>query len=213
MGPKIRKFAQKRVLFITETSKSEVSYFSKLKEDLKLSENDVAVVRSSGTSPRQVVQSARRVLDRAEKNEYNVIFCVFDRDTHSTYCEALDEIKKLSRSKKCESVKAVTSVPCFEYWYLLHVQNSRKAFGIDGSPCSKVIEILKGFKEFERYDKSDCSKFFRAIKEYRTSAIRNAKSTLEDTELTGETEFHEDPSTRVYMVVEAKEDLAKSIYS
>lgn len=213
MDPKIRKIAHKRILIITEKSKSEVSYFGKLKEELNLSENDVAIVRSTGSSPRQVVLTARWELERAETNEIGVVFCVFDRDTHSTYREALDEVRKLSRSKKCESVKAVTSVPCFEYWYLLHVQNSRMAFGMDGSPCSKVIKILKGHQEFERYDKSDCSKFFKSIKKQRISAIRNAKSNLKDAQLTGEAKFYEDPSTRVYMVVEAMEELANRIYS
>ena len=209
----LRKKAKKRFLIITEKSKSEASYFQKLKEELKLSENEVTVVRSSGSSPRNVALTAARLIERAEKEEYQVVYCVFDRDTHTTYDKAIEMISKITQTKerKCESVEAITSVACFEYWYLLHVKNTRQAFGQHDSPCGEVIDILTKFEEFGQYNKADCSNFFGKIKKHRPNAVKYAKAGLMDAESTDETKFHEDPSTRMYIVVEAMQRLAEEL--
>lgn len=210
-GP--RRTAKKRFLIITEKSKSEASYFKKLKEELRLSENEVTVVVSSGSSPRNVVVTAKRLIERADKDEFQVVYCVFDRDTHSTYDDAIKMVSNLTQTKehKCDSVQAITSVPCFEYWYLLHVKNTRQVFGQKDSPCSDVIDILTKFEEFKQYNKADCSNFFRKIKKHRSNAVKYARAGLMDAESTDEAKFHEDPSTRIYLVVEAIQKLAEEL--
>ncbi len=208
-----KRYARKRFLIVTEKSKSEISYFTKLREELKLSENEVTIIRSTGSSPRNVVETAEQLISKADRDELSVVYCVFDRDTHSTYSKALDKIKTLRRKyqSRCDSVQAIVSIPCFEYWYLLHVKDSRQVFGKSGSPCSNLIKILTGFSEFTLYDKADCSNFYHNIEKKRPIAVKRAKASLKDAHSTGESEFQEDPSTRVYLVVEAMQSLAKEI--
>lgn len=95
--------------------------------------------------------------------------CVFNRDTHSKYHEALDIIEKLSQDNvsTLDSIEAIPSILCFEYWYLLHVKNTRLGFGMEGSPCVEVIKILKGFNEFYRYSKASCQCFCEKIQKNR----------------------------------------------
>ena len=195
--PKI-KFS-KRMVIITEGRKSEVSYFSELRHELGLSTRDVTIVPGDSSSPINVALTAEREVRKADKDEIGEVFCIFDRDTHSTYLEALDIIEKLSRDnvRTCDSIEAIPSIPCFEYWYLLHVKDTRQGFGMEGSPCGEVVKILKGFKEFKRYSKASCHGFYEKIKKNRGNAIKYARTVIRDAEATGDKRFQEDPSTRV----------------
>lgn len=209
--PKI-KFS-KRMIIVTEGRKSEVSYFSELRHELGLSTREVKIVPGDSSSPISVALTAEREIGRAGRDEIGAVFCIFDRDTHSTYGEALKAIERLSRDNvsTCDSVEAIPSIPCFEYWYLLHVKNTRQSFGTEGSPCGEVIKILKGFKKFRRYKKASCRGFYKEIKENRGDAVLYARAALKDSVATEDTQFQEDPSTRVYLVVEAMQELAKQI--
>ena len=61
------------------------------------------------------------------------VFCVFDRDCHTSYKSALDKIKnhKPNRHAKSKPIyQAIISSPCFEIWLLLTPhQNTKKCFG------------------------------------------------------------------------------------
>lgn len=117
--PKI-KFS-KRMVIITEGRKSEVSYFSELRHELGLSTREVTIIPGDSSSPINVALTAAREVRRADIDEIGNVFCIFDRDTHSTYLEALDIIEKLSRDNfsTCDSIEAIPSIPCFEYKLLL----------------------------------------------------------------------------------------------
>jgi hypothetical protein len=57
------------------------------------------------------------------------VFCVFDRDAHPTFSPAVQRIRELAAGGK--PFKAITSTPCFEFWFLLH-------FGYSDAPFAKA---------------------------------------------------------------------------
>ena len=76
--------------------------------------------------------------------EFDRIFCVFDRDGHQNYQQALDKIAGSPMGKKGK-LQAITSVPCFEIWILLHFGYSTAPFVKTGnkSACDKVVYALR----------------------------------------------------------------------
>jgi hypothetical protein len=83
---------------------------------------------------------------------YDRVFCVFDRDGHVNYQQALDQVAKSPLGKKGKLV-AITSVPCFEFWVLLHFEYTAAPFAAAGgkSACDKVIEKVRAhFPEYQK---------------------------------------------------------------
>lgn len=128
---------------------------------------------------------------------------MFDRDRHTTYDAALHKVRR-TRLGKGSKIFAIPSVPCFEFWLLLHFIYTTKPF--DASPgnsiCSSVIEELK--KYLPGYQKGD-QNVFNKIQDKQDNAIGNA-SRVEQFHLTSGTE---NPSTNVHSLVEYLGDLRK----
>lgn len=114
-----RRNSYDRILIVCEGSKSEKNYLQELCDFLKLNPANVEIDGNSGSSPISVVRYAKRRFSEEGMNgdTYDRVFCVFDRDAHSSYEQAIDECKK---SKPVRTFYAIASVPCFEFWLLLH---------------------------------------------------------------------------------------------
>jgi hypothetical protein len=130
---------QALVLIICEGEKTERQYLRELCNDLRLSGASVIITPSHrGTDPMSVVTYA---IDRhkTEDEIYDRVYCVFDRDTHANYDQALALLNASPFAKK-GILHAITSVPCFEIWVLLHFDYSTASFVASGgkSPCDKV---------------------------------------------------------------------------
>ena len=71
-------------------------------------------------------------------------------------------------------VRLVLSMPCFEYWLLLHFEYTTRAFlGTPGrSACSRVISELK--RHLPDYEKNDPRLFVR-LREQMPEAVARAK--------------------------------------
>ncbi|HDZ61640.1 MAG TPA: RloB domain-containing protein [Nitrospirae bacterium] len=83
----------------------------------------------SGSSPISVVKHSKERYNEEKRtgDAFDRVFCVFDKDSHESYTRALDEVEK---AKPKNIFKAITSIPCFEYWLLLHYEFSTKPFVI-----------------------------------------------------------------------------------
>ncbi len=118
------------VLIVCEGEKTEPTYFQRLKRSLKLNTANIAVVSGDGTDPMSIVNTAIKLF--SEDRKYDSVYCVFDKDSHPTYDAALDKIrntklKKAARNGSTHSnFESCRSVPCFEFWFLLHFERSRK---------------------------------------------------------------------------------------
>ena len=112
-----------RVLIVCEGSKTEPNYLQELIDHLELNSANIAIDGSSDSSPISVVRYAKRryTEEKHYNDSFDRVFCVFDKDTHTTYQQALMEVVEFRRPKVFQ---AIQSVPCFEYWLLLHFEFS-----------------------------------------------------------------------------------------
>ena len=151
-----------RILIVSEGSKTEPLYF---KEVINASyprkaRRMVVLSHSSGTTPFQVVESARKFFEDGdgktiEQCAFDRVFAVFDRDDHLTYEQALSAARKmelLNDNNKPIEFCAIASVPSFELWLLLHYEEIHWPLHRD-----EVLRRLKSKmleKHHLRYEKS-----------------------------------------------------------
>lgn len=143
-----------RVLIVCEGSKTEPNYLRELVATRQLSSANVQITGEGGSAPKSVVELAIKLFE--EDPDYDTVFCVFDRDGHATFDEALQRIrgKKLVRRTGKRKIgearfEAVVSVPCFEYWILLHYEDTT-------APMHRYADLLHRLHRvegFETYDK------------------------------------------------------------
>ena len=195
-----------RVLIVTEGSKTEPDYFRLLISELDLATAKIKIVGDGGSAPVSVVKDAEEYLKK--DNDFEQVYCVFDRDRHERYDEALLAVEKLSKKRAFSKkiIMAIPSIPCFEVWYLLHETKARKPYQAKqtgGSPCDALVKDLRKYDVFSDYKKVGCEAFFEAITPKREKAIKHAELFLKDAKQESAKEYHENPSTRVHLVVQA----------
>lgn len=196
-----------RYLIVCEGGKTEPNYFRELCADLRLKTARVRVEPGEyGSSPGQVVKYAESVYEDDAKggDAYDKIFCVFDRDTHADFQPALKRIRELANEKK--PFEAIVSIPCFEYWLLLHFRPNRQGFHAAGkkSVCDAVIRELRQKPGLKKYAKGE-NGIYGKIKDKAGDAVKYAIQAEKDAETTGEM----NPSTRIHALVTQLLELAR----
>lgn len=193
---------KERILIVCEGEKTEPRYLNNLIRQLRVSTAEVRVHGKGGSAPISVVEHAEKILE--QDPDFKTVFLVFDRDRHESYNRAINKCKSLAENKLSKiALMPITSVPCFEYWLLLHVSESTKPYGVDpigASPAANLISDLKKHSVFSNYKKSDCD-FFDSIKQSTDKAAATAERNLREAKKGGSSEYHEDPSTRVFLIV------------
>lgn len=187
--------ARDRVLIVCEGAKTEPNYLKEMRASLNLTNADIEVCgEDCGSDPVSIVRYA---LERFEEDrDFDRVYCVFDKDKHPTYSIAVDYArrKRMPTGRKLETVK---SVPCFEYWVLLHFKATTKPYvGAGGrSACDEVTTELK--REFREYGKG-MKGLYKKIGDRTDMAIANARSAMEAAVKTGT----DNPSTEMHQLVE-----------
>lgn len=161
-----------------------------------------------GSSPDCVVAYAEELFNEDAKfgtDSYDKIFCVFDRDKHATYNAALRRIQELNGENK--PFVAIYSVPCFEYWLLLHFTYTRQFFHATAkkSICDCVIKELRKQPGFSGYGKGQKG-IYGLLCDKTPTAIKHAMLAEKDSKQTGE----DNPSTHVLQLVADLQRLAAS---
>jgi hypothetical protein len=110
-----------RWLIVCEGAKTEQEYFHGLRK--ALGNKVILEFDARHSDPKSIVEvaaAAKRNAARAARQdpneEFDQIWCVFDRDTHPLVQEALCQAE-------ANSLPVAFSDPCFELWLLLHFQN------------------------------------------------------------------------------------------
>ncbi len=192
-----------RVLVVCEGEKTEPLYFQELADVYRLNSANVCVTGDCGSSPKRVVEYAQDLYKQSckENNTFDRVFCVFDKDTHPSYHQALDMIAAIMPKNV---FAAIASVPCFEYWLLLHFTYTNQAFFATGrySIAGAVEHALK--KYWPDYEKST-SGSFSYCQSSLDFAIKNAKRALKSAEACG----NDNPSTRVHELVTYLQNLKR----
>lgn len=200
-GPKRAPYP--RVLIVCEGSKTEPTYLRDLANDVGLNPANVVIDGSGGSAPESVVQRAINCF--SEDSDFDAVYCVIDRDEHSGYQGAVDRIrsKKLRRKSRHDaSFYAITSVPCFEYWLILHFQYSDAPIERAGATSCGDMAVRELRKHMPSYSKSS-KDIYQVTVENLDTAINNAIRALDESELRG----NENPCTRIHELVDALRSL------
>ena len=191
------------ILIVCEGKKTEPNYFTELKKAFQLSNANVRIC-GRGSDPLSVVEFAIETVQ--QEPEFDRAYCVFDRDRHTRYKAAIDRVHGFHQTKLGEKSKifAIPSIPCFEFWLLLHFAYTTKPFdaAFGDSICSKVIEELKSY--LPSYQKGN-QDIFNKIQDKMDDAITNARRV----DLFHKTSGTDNPSTMVHSLVEYLRDLKK----
>lgn len=185
-----------KVLIVCEGSKTEPNYFRELIDHYEINTANVQVDGSCGSDPMSVVNHALQ-LYREEKDKgdpYDRVYCVIDRDAHPRFDDAL---RKLEAQKPSNVFHATVSIPCFEYWLLLHFDYTRAAFTSTDrvSMGDAALAALKTY--WPEYAKGRVGTFVY-LHGQLAFAKANAQRSLEDAQRTAS----DNPSTNVHELVE-----------
>jgi len=128
----------KRGLILCE-GETEENYFKGLitqeRYRRKFSSIDVKIFKPKDHSPLGLVNESKLKIKEAkrEKNPYDFVWVIFDRDGHAKIPEAFE----IARTSKPE-IKIIYTKPCFEYYVLLHFEKTTKPF----YKCDDVISYI-----------------------------------------------------------------------
>ncbi len=190
-------------MIVCEGSKPEPYYFQELINCLELNSANVEVDGDSGSSPISVIKHARSRYTEEKRtgDTFDKVYCVFDKDTHDSYGIALTVIDNL---KPKDVFKAVNSVPCFEYWLLLHFEYTTKPFVGNGtkSSCTNLIDDLK--KYLPDYNKGN-REVYNEVSKQTSQAIAFSKRSLSQAIAHGT----DNPATNIHELVEYLQNLKK----
>ena len=156
-----------RILVLCEATDPERSYFNALKADFGLTS---VRVQSAGTIADMMKRVEREVREDPTQEE---IWCVLDHD------ERVAEIDRFNRwlrrpRRTTTRIDAAMSVPCFEYWILLHFTFTTKTYRGTGdmSACKQVRRELRN--HIADYKKTDLS-IYRRCRERLDTAIKHGR--------------------------------------
>lgn len=186
----------KKILIVCEGEKTEPAYFTDLVNHCRITTASIIEITGDcGSSPTSIVKYAKARYEKEKKRSdaYDKVYCVFDKDAHADYQKALSQIKDINPNGTFE---AITSVPCFEFWFILHFSCSRKSFSPQkgNSAGAQMLAELK--KHIPNYDKK-CQGIFHQLKDKLDTALNNCKIS----NAAAEKEGTDNPSTKVDYLV------------
>jgi hypothetical protein len=191
------------VLIVCEGTKTEPNYFEGLKKAYGLSSANILICEDKhGSDPRGIVKCAVEKIKL--DSGFDRVYCVFDRDKHPTFNDAIQILQGKYRKKLFRSL----SIPCFEIWLLLHFKYTTRQFCVAavGSDCDEVISELKTFIPDYQKGKED---IFGITKERTDFAIKNAKRLVKHQQDSRRSLGDQNPLTEIYELVEYLMNLKK----
>ena len=162
----------KRGLILCE-GETEENYFQGLitqdKYRRKFSSIDVRIFKPKDNSPLGLVKYAKFKIKEAkqDRNAYDFVWVIFDKDGHQKIPEAFEIARKST-----PEIKIAFSLPCFEYFVLLHFEKTTKPF----IKCDSVISQIKK-KWLPDYEKA--TNIFEILLPKKDAGIENSKWLIE----------------------------------
>ncbi|WP_424947163.1 RloB family protein [Candidatus Spongiihabitans sp.] len=192
-----------RVLIVCEGAETEPNYFNELIRHYKISSANVEITGKCGSSPKNVVDLANSRYNEEKKkgNAFDKVFCVFDKDSHPAYQNTLDRLRNMSRQN---TFFAITSIPAFEYWFLLHYAYSTQPYTETGSKSAADNLISDLQKHLPDYAKTSRDMFSTLIDKMETAKTNAARALS-----AAESADTDNPSTRVHELVEFLQNIKR----
>ncbi len=139
-------------LIVTEGTVAEPHYFEQLRRTLELSLVHVQIKPGDASDPRHVIETAARAakdqVKRAKRGELQIdepekfdqVFAVIDTDV-AVRQDHWNDVVQLARARK---VRLAPSMPCFEFWLLLHLGYTTRTDLLDGDTAKSVLKHALG---------------------------------------------------------------------
>lgn len=179
-------------IIVCEGEKTEANYFNELRNFERIISVRIEVCGECGSAPISVVESAQRMYEDAIADgvEIQGVFCVFDKDNHESFNRACAKVEHLRHNGV--PIHAIYSVPCFEYWIVLHFDYFRAPYSTSskGSVAHAVYKHLQSI--MGAYNKG-ATGLYSKLKVMQSNAIKHAETAHEDSVNTGQP----NPSTMV----------------
>ena len=174
-----------RILIICEGEKTEPNYF----RGFRVSSARI-IIKGLGCDPFSLINFAsdEKNIAKDEGEEYQQVWCVFDRDSFpaQNFNNAINKAKR-------HGIKVAYSNEAFEIWYILHFNYIDSAISRD-----QYSTILK--KNLGHQYKKNSENMYMELIEMQNNAIKNAKKLLNNyNPIDPETN---NPSTNVHKLVE-----------
>lgn len=186
-----------RVLIVTEGAESEPSYFRDLCADPEHKLPSVDVDSSADSDPLSVVEHGLR--QYVDDGDYDRLYCVFDRDRHDGFQDAVEWLRD-KRDPPEWNVFWTFSVPCFEYWVLLHFEDTASPYPHPDSPCRQVIRDVEDHLPHYRKGMSD---LYDRTKPHLENAKERARRRWQQARGTNAL----NPSTKIHKLVSYLQDI------
>lgn len=140
------------ITLIVCEGETEQEYFEAARIKYELTTAEIVLAENTkGPAPISVVECAEEKC--AERGGYDQIYCIFDRDGHESFGRAREKIKALAgRKKKPLPIQEAISIPCFEFWVLLHFERTDAPFNV----CSDVTSRIRA-QHMPGYEKADAT--------------------------------------------------------
>lgn len=185
-----------KVLIVCEGSKTEPNYFEEIREHYALNSANVEITGECGSNPMSVVKYAKEIYNKHRGNNvpFDRVFCVIDRDAHPDYQTAKETVRQLTPAGV---YKIIDSVPCFEFWLLLHHEYTAVSFEkLKGNSAGNQVltRLRTHMPEYGKGSKKVFTQLFDKLPTAITHAKRLEKAILES--------GTDNPSTAVHTLVE-----------
>ncbi|MDO8713712.1 MAG: RloB family protein [Polynucleobacter sp.] len=197
------------ILIVCEGGKTEPNYFNELIFHYKLPSVNVVIDGDCGSDPVSVVRHGLDLYNKQKRfnnRAYDKVFFVFDRDQYHlqtqghNYQSAISSIKDKKQPK--DVFIAINSIPCFEFWLLLHHTEKAKPYNdIVGSYSAgdAVKEDLKSY--WPTYEKGSPGIFQMALAidgDDMSTAIKRSNNVL----VASQTCDDPNPSTQMHSLIQ-----------
>lgn len=198
---KAKRSSYEKVLIVCEGEKTEPNYFNECIQFYKLNTANVEIDGTCGSSPASVLKRAIELWEAEDRkgDPYDRVYCVFDRDSHETYDET---VRHISEREPQGIFYAAVSVPCFEYWLLLHFKYTTRPYAATGT-LSIGGEVLKELKQvMPEYEKGNAN-IFTTLSPQIEFAKANAARSLQ----CAEENYTDNPSTYIHELIDYLQNL------
>lgn len=172
---------KQRFLIVCEGAKTEPNYFKKFRVP-----KTVIDVKGVGENPSRLVQSAIKLKEEADE-EYDQVWCVFDRDDWPP-----QDFDNAIYKAESHNLKVAYSNEAFELWYVLHFE-----FLNTGIP--RIDYITKLTKILGKKYQKNSDTIYDDLRNRQVTAIRNAERLLASYNPLNPGQ--DNPSTTVHLLV------------
>lgn len=200
-----KKESYDKVLIVCEGQKTEPNYFEEIKDKYEISSLNIVIDGDCGSSPLCVVNHAKKIAKKEADlgSSFDKVFCVIDKDNHESYPQAMNKIM----AQKGQVFKSIESIPCFEYWLLLHFEYTTRAYISQqgNSVGAQVVRDLKKLPGMGDYEKGKKGVFYQLLDRLDQAKL-NAARALKSADRAGT----DNPITKIHTLIQYLEDIKKA---